>query len=50
VLASRTPVVFGMLAALGFILLLVALGAPLIAFAGVVVTGLSVAGTSASPG
>ena len=44
VLASRTPVVFGMLAALGFILLLVALGAPLIAFAGVVTTGLSVAG------
>jgi putative drug exporter of the RND superfamily len=44
VLASRTPAVFGMLAALGFILLLVALGAPLIAFAGVVVTGLSVAG------
>ena len=43
VLASRTPIVFGMLAALGFILLLVALGAPLIAFAGVVVTGLSVA-------
>ena len=39
-LASRTPIVFGMLAALGFILLLVALGAPLIAFAGVVVTGL----------
>ena len=28
VLASRTPIVFGMLAALGFILLLVALGAP----------------------
>jgi len=44
VLASRTPIVFGMLAALGFILLLVALGAPLIAFPGVVVTGLSVAG------
>jgi RND superfamily putative drug exporter len=44
VLASRTPIVFGMLAVLGFILLLVALGAPLIAFAGVVVTGLSVAG------
>jgi RND superfamily putative drug exporter len=43
-LASRTPIVFGMLAGLGFILLLVALGAPLIAFAGVVVTGLSVAG------
>ena len=44
VLASRTPIVFGMLAGLGFILLLVALGAPLIAFAGVIVTGLSVAG------
>jgi RND superfamily putative drug exporter len=43
-LASRTPLVFGMLAALGFLLLLAALGAPLIAFAGVVVTGLSVAG------
>jgi RND superfamily putative drug exporter len=43
-LASRTPIVFGMLAGLGFILLLVALGAPLIAFAGVVITGLSVAG------
>ena len=35
---------FGMLAALGFILLLMALGAPLIAYAGVVVTGLSAAG------
>ena len=43
-LASRTPLVFGMLAGLGFLLLLVALGAPLVAFAGVVVTGLSVAG------
>jgi len=43
-LASRTPIVFGMLAGLGFLLLLVALGAPLIAFAGVVITGLSVAG------
>jgi RND superfamily putative drug exporter len=43
-LASRTPIVFGMLAALGFLLLLVALGAPLIAFAGVVLTSLSVAG------
>ncbi|MHB1775679.1 MAG: MMPL family transporter [Acidimicrobiales bacterium] len=43
-LASRTPVVFGLLAGLGFLLLLVALGAPLIAFAGVVITGLSVAG------
>ncbi len=43
-LASHTPIVFGMLAGLGFILLLVALGAPLIAFLGVVITGLSVAG------
>lgn len=43
-LASRTPIVFAMLAGLGFILLLVALGAPLIAFGGVVITGLSVAG------
>ncbi len=43
-LASHTPVVFGILAALGFLLLLIALGAPLIAFAGVVATGLSVAG------
>jgi RND superfamily putative drug exporter len=43
-LASRTPAVFGMLAGLGFLLLLVALGAPLAAFAGVIVTGLSVAG------
>ena len=33
-----------MLAGLGFILLLIVLGAPLIAFAGVVITGLSVAG------
>lgn len=43
-LASHTPVVFAMLAGLGFVLLLIALGAPLIAFAGVVITGLSVAG------
>ena len=43
-LASRTPVVFGILAGLGFLLLLVALGAPLVAFGGVVITGLSVAG------
>jgi putative drug exporter of the RND superfamily len=42
-LASRTPLVFGLLAGMGFLLLLVALGAPLIAAAGVVVTGLSVA-------
>ena len=43
-LASRSPLVFGVLAAVGFLLLLVALGAPLVALAGVVVTGLSVAG------
>ncbi|HET6875223.1 MAG TPA: MMPL family transporter, partial [Acidimicrobiales bacterium] len=43
-LASRTPLVFGVLAGMGFLLLLIALGAPLVAFAGVVVTGLSVAG------
>ena len=43
-LASRTPLVFGLLVALGFLLLLVALGAPLIAAGGVVLTGLSVAG------
>ena len=43
-LSSHTPLVFGMLAGLGFLLLLVALGAPLAAFAGVVMTALSVAG------
>ena len=43
-LASDTPIVLGMLAGLGFILLLVALGAPFVAFFGVVITGLSVAG------
>ena len=43
-LASRTPLVFGILAAMGFLLLLIALGAPLIAAAGVAVTALSVAG------
>ena len=43
-LASRTPLVFGVLAVLGFLLLLVALGSPLIAAAGVAITGLSVAG------
>ena len=42
-LTSRTPLVFGVLGGMGFLLLLVALGAPLIAAAGVVVTGLSVA-------
>ena len=43
-LASRTPLVFGVLAAMGFVLLLLALGAPLVAAAGVAVTALSVAG------
>ena len=43
-LASRTPLVFGVLAVMGFLLLLLALGAPLIAAAGVAVTALSVAG------
>jgi RND superfamily putative drug exporter len=43
-LASRTPLVFGLLLVMGFLLLLVALGAPLIAAAGVLVTALSVAG------
>ena len=43
-LSSRTPLVFGILAAIGFLVLLVALGAPLIAAAGVAVTALSVAG------
>lgn len=43
-LASRTTLVFGVLAGMGFLLLLLALGAPLIALAGVAVTGLSVAG------
>lgn len=43
-LASKTPLVFGVLAGMGFLLLLLALGAPVIAAAGVAVTGLSVAG------
>jgi RND superfamily putative drug exporter len=43
-LTSRTPLVFGVLAGMGFLLLLIALGAPLVAAAGVAVTGLSVAG------
>jgi RND superfamily putative drug exporter len=43
-LSSRTPLVFGVLTAVGFLLLLIALGAPLIAAAGVAVTALSVAG------
>ncbi len=43
-LSHYTPIVFGVLIALGFILLLIALGAPLIAAAGVLLTALSVAG------
>jgi len=42
-LSSRTPLVFGVLVALGFALLLVALGSPLLAAGGVLITGLSVA-------
>ena len=36
VLSARTPLVFGLLIGLGFLLLLVALGSPLVAFVGVV--------------
>jgi RND superfamily putative drug exporter len=43
-LASHTPLVFGLLAGIGFVLLLIALGAPLLAAAGVLITALSVAG------
>ncbi|MHB8246681.1 MAG: MMPL family transporter [Acidimicrobiales bacterium] len=43
VLTSRTPIVFGLLALIGFLLLLVALGSPWLALAGIAVTGLSVA-------
>ncbi len=43
-LASHTPLVLGILALLGFLLLLIALGAPLIAALGVLITALSVAG------
>jgi RND superfamily putative drug exporter len=43
-LAGRTPLVFGVLAGMGFLLLLIALGAPLVAAAGVAITALSVAG------
>jgi len=43
-LTSHTPLVFGLLAVIGFILLLMALGAPLLAAAGVLITALSVAG------
>ncbi|MHB1488236.1 MAG: MMPL family transporter [Acidimicrobiales bacterium] len=43
-LSVRTPLVFGLLLAIGFLMLLIALGAPLLALAGVAVTALSVAG------
>ncbi len=43
-LSSHAPLVFGLLAVIGFILLLIALGAPLLAAAGVLITALSVAG------
>jgi len=43
-LASHTPLVLGLLGVLGFLLLLMALGAPLIAAMGVLITALSVAG------
>ena len=43
-LSTYTPIVFGLLLVLGFLLLLIALGAPLIAAAGVLLTALSVAG------
>ena len=43
-LASHTPIVLAILAVLGFLLLLIALGAPLVAAMGVLITALSVAG------
>src|SRR5690606_13987783 len=43
VLASRTPLVFGLLIVLGFLLLLVALGSPLVAFVGVITNLASIA-------
>jgi RND superfamily putative drug exporter len=43
-LASHTPIVLAILGLLGFLLLLIALGAPLIAALGVLITALSVAG------
>jgi RND superfamily putative drug exporter len=42
-LSSRTPLVFGLLIALGFLLLLVALGSPPVAFLGVVTNLFSIA-------
>jgi RND superfamily putative drug exporter len=43
VLSQRTPIVFGLLIGLGFLLLLIALGSPLIAFLGVVTNLASIA-------
>ncbi len=43
-LAAHTPIVLAILGVLGFLLLLIALGAPLIAAMGVLITALSVAG------
>ena len=43
VLSARTPLVFGLLIGLGFLLLLVALGSPLVAFVGVVTNLASIA-------
>ncbi len=43
-LASHTPIVLAILGVFGFLLLLIALGAPLIAAMGVLITALSVAG------
>ena len=43
-LTKYTPIVFGILLVMGFILLLIVLGAPLLAAAGVLLTALSVAG------
>jgi RND superfamily putative drug exporter len=43
-LTARTPLVFGLLIGLGFLLLLIALGSPLIAFAGVVTNLASIGG------
>ncbi|TAM82381.1 MAG: MMPL family transporter [Jatrophihabitans sp.] len=42
-LSARTPLVFGLLIALGFLLLLVALGSPLVAFVGTVTNLASIA-------
>lgn len=42
-LSARTPLVFGLLIGLGFLLLLVALGSPLVAFAGVITNLASIA-------